>query len=206
MDKIDFAFAAMTFLLVLLLDLLPAMIFGIIISIIYMIYRVSFPGREILGREAETGDFVVKDWLYGRRKGSIHPDAALVPGVIVYRFSAPLIFSNAAAFTNTGEGMLIDAATKGPLPKTLVIDFEEVFLIDDTGAAAITSLFHYSQRYGVDLALARVHSGTHRILQVTGVTSEIGEHRIYDTVRNAVDAASAVGGAAKSDAKPEDDR
>ena len=72
----------------------------------------------------------------------------------------------------------------------------EVFLVDDTGAAAISSLFEYAQRYGVDLALARVHAGTHKILQLTGVTDEIGEHRIYDTVRNAVAAVTStpVGG------------
>ncbi|MGB5186702.1 MAG: STAS domain-containing protein, partial [Acidimicrobiia bacterium] len=77
------------------------------------------------------------------------------------------------------------------------------FLVDDTGAAAITSLFHYAQRYGVDLALARVHSGAHELLQLTGVTGEIGEHRIYDTVRNAVDAVSGAGGDATSDTKRE---
>jgi SulP family sulfate permease len=112
-----------------------------------------------------------------------------VPGVIVYRFSAPLIFSNAGAFKATGEEILIDAAAKGPLPHTLVIDFEEVFLVDDTGASAITSLFEYAQRYGVDLSLARVHSGTHEILRLSGVMEEIGEQRIFDTVRNAVAAA-----------------
>jgi MFS superfamily sulfate permease-like transporter len=110
--------------------------------------------------------------------------------VIVYRFSAPLIFSNATAFTNTGEGILIEAAEKDSLPHTLVIDFEVVFLIDDTGASAIRSLFEYAQRYDVDLALARVHSGTHKLLELSGVTDEIGEQRIYDTVRNAVAAAS----------------
>jgi anti-anti-sigma regulatory factor len=72
----------------------------------------------------------------------------------------------------------------------MVIDFEEVFLVDDTGAVAITSLFEYAQRYDVDLALARVHSGTHEILRRSGVTDEIGEHRIYDTVRNAVAAST----------------
>lgn len=66
----------------------------------------------------------------------------------------------------------------------------ELFLVDDTGAVAITSLFHYAQRYGVDLALARVHSGTRKLLDLSGATGEIGEHRIYDTVRNAVAAAS----------------
>ncbi len=189
-DKIDFTLALVTFLIVLALDLLPAMVAGIILSIIYMVYRVSFPGREILGRVPESGDFVVKRWLYGRRHGEAHPEAELVPGVIVYRFSAPLIFSNANAFTNTGEGILIESTANEALPHTLVIDFEEVFLIDDTGAAAITGLFEYAQRYGVELSLARVHSGTHAPLQLSGVTGEIGEHRIYDTVRNAVEAAT----------------
>ncbi|MGB5379855.1 MAG: sodium-independent anion transporter, partial [Acidimicrobiia bacterium] len=187
--------------LVLAFDLLPAMIAGIIMSIIYMIYRVSFPGREVLGREPKTGDFVVKDWLYGRRKGSIHPEAERVHGIIVYRFSAPLIFSNATAFTDTGKSILIEAAKAGPLPHTLVIDFEEVFLVDDTGAAAVSSLFEYAQRYGVDLALARVHSGAHELLKLSGVAGEIGENRIYDTVRKAVDAVGATGSVATPDAE-----
>ncbi len=189
-DKVDFAMGLVTLFLVLALDLLPAMIAGIVLSIIYMVYRVSFPGRETLGRAPDTGDYVVKHWLYGRRHGEANPEAEPVAGVIVYRFSAPLIFSNAEAFKATGENLLIDAAAKGPLPHTLVIDFEEVFLVDDTGAAAISSLFEYAQRYGVDLSLARVHSGTHKILRLSGVTDEIGEHRISDTVRNAVAAAT----------------
>jgi high affinity sulfate transporter 1 len=197
-DKVDFALAFITFFLVLALDLLPAMVAGIGFSIIYMVYRVSFPGRELLGRVPDTGDYVVKHWLYGRRHGDANPHAKAVSGVIVYRFSAPLVFSNAEAFTATGENLLIDAAAKGPLPHTLVIDFEEVFLIDDTGAAAITNLFEYAQRYGVDLSLARVHAGTHEILRLSGVTDEIGEHRIIDTVRNAV-AAATKGGSSSGD-------
>jgi MFS superfamily sulfate permease-like transporter len=189
-DKVDFALAFFTFFLVLALDLLPAMVAGIILSIIYMVYRISFPARQTLGRLPDTGDYVVKHWLYGRRHGEANPKAETVPGVIVYRFSAPLIFSNADAFKATGETLLIEAAAKGPLPHTIVIDFEEVFLIDDSGAAAITSLFEYAQRYGVDLSLARVHSGTHKILRLSGVTDEIGEQRIYDSVRNAVAAAA----------------
>ncbi len=143
-DKVDFTLAFITFFLVLALDLLPAMVAGIVLSIIYMVYRVSFPGRETLGRVPDSGDFVVKHWLYGRRHGEAHPEAEAVPGVIVYRFSAPLIFSNAEAFTETGEALLIEAGAKGELPHTIVIDFEEVFLVDDTGATAITSLFEYA--------------------------------------------------------------
>jgi high affinity sulfate transporter 1 len=189
-NKIDFVLGLITFLTVLALDLLPAMIAGIIFSIVYMVYRVSFPGREVLGRMPSTGDFVVKRWLYGRRQGEAHPQAEKVQGVIVYRFSAPLIFSNANAFTQSGEGILIEAATRGPLPSTLVVDFEEVFLVDETGAAAVTGLYEYAGRYGVELSLARVHSGTHELLKLAGVVEEIGEHRIFDTVRDAVSAAT----------------
>lgn len=192
-DRVDFAIAMATFLVVLSVDLLPAMITGIVISILYMVYRVSFPGREILGTDPETGDYVTKRWLYGRRKGSAHPEAETTPGIIVYRFSSPLIFSNAEAFTSTGEAILIRAAAEAELPHTLVVDFEEVFLVDATGAAAISSLFKYAHRYGVELVLARVHDGTHELLRLSGVMDTIGEQRIYPTVRGAVAAVTRAG-------------
>ena len=89
---------SITFLLVLPLDLLPAMIVGIVLSIIYMIYRISFPGRAVLGRVDENGDYEAITWQYGQRSGTTHSNAEPVPGVIVYRFGSPLIFSNAEAF------------------------------------------------------------------------------------------------------------
>ena len=189
-DKIDFALGLATLLVVLAFDLLPAMITGIILSIIYMVYRISFPGRSVLGKDPTSGDFVTKRWLAEGRTGEPHKDAELVPGVIVYRFSAPLVFSNAEAFTETGEKLLIAAAADDNLPHALVIDFEEVFSVDSTGAAAITSLFEYTQRFGVELSLARVHSTTHTLLQLAGVSDEIGDDRIYDNIRDAVAAAS----------------
>jgi SulP family sulfate permease len=190
-DKVDFALGFITFFLVLALDLLPAMIAGIVFSIISVIYLISFPGRAVLGRVADTGDYEVRSWLYGRRGGTTDSKAKPVPGVIVYRFGAPLVFSNADAFKNTGEALLIKAGAEGSLPHTVVVDFEEMPYVDATGAAAVAELFNYAQRYGVELSLARVHSGAHKLLQLAGVMEEIGEKRIYDTVRNAVDAATA---------------
>jgi SulP family sulfate permease len=189
-DKTDFALGLITLLLVLALDLLPAMIVGIVLSIIYIIYRISFPGRAVLGQVADTGDFEVIAWQYGQRSGTTDSEALAVPGVIVYRFGSPLIFANAEAFKKTGEALLIQAAGEGDLPHTVVIDFEEIVYVDDTGAAALTDFFNYAQRYGVDLALARVHSGAHKLLEMAGVVEEIGEKRIFDTVRNAVEAAT----------------
>ena len=189
-DKVDFALGITTFIVVLVFNLLPAMVTGIVLSIIYTVYRISFPGRVVLGRVPETGDFVVKDWLYGHRSGHANPDAEIVPGVIVYRFAAPLIFSNAEAFKASGKTLLIDAGAAGDLPHTLVVDFEEVYRVDASGAAAVKSLFHYAERYDVELVLARVHAGTHALLRLAGAVDEIGEHRFYSTVRGAVNAAT----------------
>jgi high affinity sulfate transporter 1 len=188
-NKIDFALGLLTGFLVLALDLLPAMIVGIAFSIVYMVYRVSFPGQAVLGRVAETGDYEATAWQYGRRRGAAHPDAKPVPGVIVYRFAAPLIFSNAEAFVHGGESLLIEAGAKGSLPGTLVVDCEEMFTVDATGASVLGDLGSYCGRYGVELKLARLHSGARRGLELAGVVDEIGEEAIYDTVRDAVEAA-----------------
>ena len=188
-DRVDFAAAFITFILVLFLDLLPALIVGIVMSVVYMIYRVSFPGRAVMGRVEETGNFEAIAWQYGAHKGTTQSNAKPVPGVIVYRFTAPLIFSNAEAFKKTGKKLLIDAGAKNNLPHTMIIDCEEISYIDTTGSDAIKSLLEYAQRYEVELFLARVHSGTHKLLELTGVLDEIGEERIFHTVRAAVDQA-----------------
>jgi high affinity sulfate transporter 1 len=191
-DKVDFALGLITLLLVLALDLLPAMIVGIVLSIIYIIYRVSFPGRAVLGRVAETGDYEAISWQYGRRSGTTHSEAKPVPGVIVYRLASPLISANAEPFKKTGEELLIKAAAEGELPHTMVIDFEEILFVDSTGAEALTDFFNYAQRYSVDVSLARVHSGAHELLKMAGVVEEIGEKRFYDTIREAVQAATSL--------------
>ena len=89
-----------------------------------------------------------------------------------------------------GSYLLAGPSWKGELPNTIVIDFEEVTFVDTTGAATVTDLFAYAQRYDVELSLARVHSATHKLLELGGVLDEIGEQRIYPTVRKAVDAAA----------------
>jgi len=129
-DKVDFALGLITLLLVLALDLLPAMIVGIILSIIYIIYRISFPGRAVMGQVAETGDFEVTSWVYGQHSGTTNSQAKPVPGVIVYRLASPLISANAEPFKKTGEELLIKAAAEGELPHTMVIDFEEILFVD----------------------------------------------------------------------------
>ena len=189
-DLVDFSLGIVTGITVLATDLLPAMVLGIILSVIYLIYRVSFPGRAQLGRDEKTGDFEALHWMSGTKEGEGNPNAREVPGVMLYRFDAPLIFSNAGTFKASGQQILIDAAAKGPLPKTLVVDFEEVFYTDASGAESIRDLKRYASRYDVDMRIARLHATARQTLARDGVLAEIGEDHIYDSVHAAVAASN----------------
>lgn len=137
----------------------------------------------------KTGDYEAIAWQFGHKKGKTKSKAKSVPGVIIYRFSTPLIFSNAEAFKKTGKALLINAGAENDMPHTLVIDCEEISYVDTTGADAVKNLFEYAQRYQVELFLARVHSGTHHLLELSGVLDDIGEDRIFHTIRRAVETA-----------------
>jgi high affinity sulfate transporter 1 len=189
-DRIDFYLGLITGIVVLVFNLLPAMITGIALSILYLLYRNSFPRRAEMGLVEKTGDFEALRWEAEGRRGSDNPDAERVDGVIVYRFDAPLVFSNSEAFKQTGHQLLIDAGAKGKLPKTMVIDCEEMFYSDLTGADAMSGMFRYSRRYGVELSLARLHSEARSVFETGGTIKELGDDRIFDTVRDAVDAAT----------------
>jgi sulfate permease, SulP family len=187
-DRVDFIMGLVVGIAVLAWNLLPAMIIGILLSILYLVFRTSFPGGAVLGRIPATGDFETITWKLGHRTGPGNPEARPVPGVIIYRFSASLLFSNAEAFKDGGESILINSGSFGGLPTTLVVDCEAMFEVDSTGAAAVIDLLHYAQRFGIDLALARVHRDARMVLEAGGVIDAVGEDHVYETIRSAVDA------------------
>lgn len=187
-------------LLVLAFDLLPVMIAGIVLSIAYVIYRISFPGRaRTRGRHGRLRDDVLGVRPSPRPRQPGGPSRPRRDGLSVRR-TADL--PQRRGVQRHRQTLLIKAGEEGGLPGTMVVDCEEVILVDTTGAAALTDLLAYAQRYGVELSLARVHPGAHELLKLTGTLGELGEHRIYDTVRHAVDAATAASPSAGSGAEP----
>ncbi len=185
-DTVDFVLGLATGVMVLATDLLPAMVFGVILSVVYLVYRVSFPGRVELARDDETGAFKALQWKSASRAGEGNPHTKKVPGIPLSRFDAPLVFSNAGAFEASGKQLLMDTAAQGPLPDTLVIDFEEVYYTDASGTQALRELRRYAERYWVVILLARVHADARATLERNGVLAEIGEDYVFDSVHAAV--------------------
>ena len=113
----------------------------------------------------------------------MHDLALTEPGLIVYRFDAPLVFANAAFFTERLEELIGNA---GAGLKCVILDTEAISDFDSTAAEALENLDASLERLEVELWIARANGPLRAMLQVTGLTKRLGKDNIYPSVRAAV--------------------
>jgi MFS superfamily sulfate permease-like transporter len=173
--KIDLMLALAAFLGVILIDILQGIIIGIILSLLALIYRASFPEGTELGRvEDEEGHYEFVGLGY-------NPDAETLPGMVIYRQTGSLIFSNAAAFSQQARELLWERTD--PPASLLVVDCEQMADLDVTGAEEIISLNNELQAADVDLWLVRLHGDAQITAEKAGVITAIGVDNVYPTIR-----------------------
>jgi high affinity sulfate transporter 1 len=163
---------------VLLVDVLPGIVIGIVLSVLILIYRASFPTATRLGR-IEVGG---KDTFISLDE---FPEAAETSEVVVHRFNADLIFSNSDAFVDSVLEMLYQS---DPPARVAVIDCEMMADMDMTGAARLGELVVELRNHEVDLRVARIHGAARDVADRSGVLDAIGEDRVHVTVADAVGA------------------
>jgi SulP family sulfate permease len=169
--------AVAAFLGVILIDILQGIIIGIILSLLALIQRASFPQGAELGRiEDEDGneEFVSVE---------VYPEAETLPGVVIYRQTGSLIFSNAAAFSSQARELLWNRTD--PPATALVVDCEQMADMDVTGAEEIVSLHEELKAADVELWLARLHGDALLTAEKAGVIAAIGDDHVMPTVRSA---------------------
>ncbi len=144
---------------------------------------------------ASVAVFVWKRWrphvaVLGRirgRKGyhdvERHPTAYRVPGLLLFRFDAPLFFANAPYF----EQCLMEALDEadGTINR-VVVSGAPMTDIDTTGAEALGQVLDELDRRGVDFAFAGLKGPVKDRLRRYGLFDRIGEHRFYSTLGRAV--------------------
>lgn len=178
--RIDFMLAVAAFLGVILVDILPGIIIGVVLSLLALIYRASFPTGAELGR-VEVGD--------GHHEyvdASLHEDAELADKVVMYRQTGSLIFSNADAFSNQCRQLLWQR--ESPEADLLIVDCEQMADLDVTGADEILGLFAELQAANVDMWLMMLHGDARATAERTGVLEALGPDRTFATTQVAADA------------------
>jgi sulfate permease, SulP family len=166
----EFLLAAGALLGVILIGILAGVVIGVALSFVLLIHRLDHPRIAILGRNREGTAFT-----------EITPDgeAVSVPGVLIYRFEASIVFANAELF---GDSVLEAVATADPPPRAVVLDFEAVPELDSTGEAALADLERTLEDRGIHVVIARPAGGTREWLQTDGIAAG----SLYPTVEAAV--------------------
>jgi high affinity sulfate transporter 1 len=179
--KEDFWAASFALVGVLLFGVLEGILIGIVLSLLILIYRASFPTSTELGHVDVGGRYTYVSL-------EEFPEAAETPEVIVHRFNADLIFSNADSFADSVVEMLYQS---DPPCRVAVIDCEMMADMDMTGAARLSELVSELREREVDVRLARLHGSAQKVAYRFGVLDEIGDDHVHLTVAEAVRAAQA---------------
>jgi SulP family sulfate permease len=163
---------------VLALGVLQGILLAVALSLVNVIYRVSRPHDALLDEVDARGGVVYR--------GVTDTKTALTePGLVVYRFDAPLVFANASYFSQRLSDIVADA---GPGLKSVILDAEAISDFDSTAAEALENLDADLERHGIELRIARANGPLRHLLDVTGLTERLGADNIYPSVRAAVDA------------------
>jgi high affinity sulfate transporter 1 len=163
------AFLAVTFL-----GVLPGIVIAIVLSILNVFRRIWWPYQAVLGDP---------DHLTGFHDISSHPDATTIPGLVLFRFDAPLIFANARTFR---ERVL--QLAEEPDVRWLMIAAEPITDIDTTAADMLEDLDERLNARGISLVFAEMKDLVRQKITRYELNRTINPAHFYPTIEDAVTA------------------
>jgi high affinity sulfate transporter 1 len=158
------------------LGVLYGVLAAVALSILDLLRRVAHAHDSVLG-------FV--PGLAGMHDIEDYPDATSVPGLVVYRYDAPLCFANAEDFRR--RAMAAVELDHAPV-EWFVLNAEANVEVDLTALDALDQLREDLSRKGITFAMARVKQDLRDALAAAGLLTKIGEDRIFMTLPTAVKA------------------
>src|SRR6266700_7952735 len=160
---------------VLALDILYGVLVAIALSVADLLVRVARPHDAIQG---------TVPGLAGMHDVDDYPDAQTVPGLVVYRYDAPLCFANAEDFRRRA----LAAADREPGLRWFVLNVEANVEVDFTALEAVDALRQDITERGAVFALARVKQDLLARLEAFGLAGKIGTELLFPTLPVAVQA------------------
>jgi high affinity sulfate transporter 1 len=173
----EFVLSVACFLGVVVLGVLPGIGLAVALAVADVVRRAWRP---------HTAELVRVDGLKGYHDVARHPEGHRVPGLVLYRFDAPLFFANAEWFRSEVLA-LVEQPADGPV-RWVVVTAEPITDVDTTAADALEDLHEDLARRGVVLAFAELKGHVRERLERYGMVDRLGADRFYRTVGEAVKA------------------
>jgi high affinity sulfate transporter 1 len=160
---ISLAGALVTLAGVVALGVMEGILIGVVFSLVLLLRALAFPPDAVLGRTPDGG------W----HDPAFRSDAVVVPGLLVYRFTAPLFFANCALFHDRIEALV--AAARQPL-SGVVIDGGALQDVDLMGCEILVEIHRELEERGIRLVFGdlrdRVRRDIERGLQIASEESQ----------------------------------
>ena len=170
----ELVIALATVVAVLLLGVLYGVLAAIALSILNLLRRVARPHDGVLGYvPGVAGMHDIDDYEAAKQ----------VPGLVVYRYDAPLFFANADNFRQRALAAVEEAPTP---PRWFLLNAEANVEIDLTAIDALGELRDELDRRGVVFAMARVKQDLRDDLERAGFLDRVGDDRVFATLPTAV--------------------
>ncbi len=170
----EFWLAIVCFVGVAVLGVIPGIGLAIAIAIIEFLWDGWRPHSAVLGRA-----YGVK----GYHDITRYPDARRVPGLVLFRWDAPLFFANAEFFRER----VLDAVATSPTPvRWLVVAAEPVTSVDVTACDVVAELDRSLHAQGIEFCFAELKDPVKDKLKRFGLFAQLGENYFFPTIGVAV--------------------
>lgn len=170
----EFRLALITCGGVLLTDILLGVGLAVALSVIDLFARLVRPNDAVLGHVPHlAGLHDVADWA----------GASTIPGLVLYRYDAPLCFANAEDFRRRAVTAI--AAERSPV-RWFVLNAEAIVEIDITAADVLQEFQAELTAKGIVFAMAKVKQDLYQQLSKAGVVERIGAERFLPTLQEAI--------------------
>ena len=180
--RTEFYLSLAAFLGVAFLGVLPGIGIAVGLSILNIFRRAWWPYETVIGRVPGYEGF---------HDIRVHPDAKHLPGLVIYRWDAPLFFANVRPFRDNIRHL----ALAEPKPRWIIIAAEPITDVDTTAADVLLDLDVELNAKGISLVFAEVKHRTREKIEKYGLTREIEPEHFYPTTEAAVAAYMAQTGA-----------
>jgi high affinity sulfate transporter 1 len=170
----EFALSMAAFLAVTLLGVLWGIAAAVGLSLLNFIRRAMRPHDALLGRPPG---------LEGYHDLTRYPDAHQIPGLILFRWDAPLFFANADLFRDRITKLVAEVR---PPSRLVVVAAEPITDVDTTAADMLQRLRSDLEKAGVGLAFAEMKDPVKDKLERYGQMTEMGTDAFFPTIGAAV--------------------
>jgi MFS superfamily sulfate permease-like transporter len=171
--RAEFAVSIGAFLGVVLLGVLPGIGIAVALSIANVFRRAWWPYQAVLGRV---------EGLPGYHDRLSYPEAELLPGLVIFRFDAPLLFANARAFRE----QIRTLAASEPRPTWIIVAAEPITDVDTTAADMLEDLDLALNENGVALVFAELKDSVRAKIERYELTRTIDPKHFFPTLDAAI--------------------